>query len=415
VVAAVGGTALATGLIVSGVAASSAASSTPSVSGGALSDGTPAVMSGAAVTSASAALAGPARAGKHNKSGASLKRGGSKKLGSASGLRAKTSQGGYDWVQDASYILSMRAAGAQVGTQIPGQTFQDVGASDIYLAHNIGDPNGYCEARGSVLWAGGYVEEGVLGLGAAPPDAGSVSGGYVNPVSSRSVKPDLSAEDNLTDREPAINVPFVAQNVAPIPHDGNGIRTSALCKDDANGKATGVVADLAGIAESIASTATASVDKATGAYTATSRAVVTGIVGAGALDTLSSVMQVTVAPDKKPVVTYRLSLVDSDAAKFNQNGFTVSGTAVPVDDLVDQFNAQAAGVSTALAAVGPLGVKLLAPETGTANHPEAALIGLPYITAPAVQLVGGAAVREGTAGQQENVHLGVITFTGDFA
>ncbi|MGQ0842848.1 MAG: hypothetical protein ACT4QF_01815 [Sporichthyaceae bacterium] len=318
-----------------------------------------------------------------------------------------------DFVNGSAYQLDFRSAGIEVGTQIPGQTFQDVGFSQVRLTKDIGNPQGYCEALGAVEFAGNYVEEGVLGLGAAPPDAGSVKGGYQNPVLSRSVKPELNAEENLTNREPSVKNPSTGEKALDIPHDGNPIKTAANCASDTKGASTGHVGNLAGIAEYVASSSSAEVSRSTSTYVGTSRAVVGGIQGAGALDTISSFMQVTSKPGKEPTVTYRLSFFESGAvASFNQNAFTVSGTNVPASDLVKQFNDQAKTASAALAAVGPVGFTLLAPEVGTANVPEQALIGLPYITAPAIQMVAGAALREGTAGQQENVRLASVTFTG---
>lgn len=319
----------------------------------------------------------------------------------------------FDFVRDATYQLDLRSAGLEIGTQIPGQTYQDVGFSQVRLTHDLAGATGYCESLGGVEWLGGYVEEGVLGLGAAPPDAGSVKGGYQDPVLSRDVKPDLSAGDNLTNREPSLKNPSSGEKVADIPHGGTPLKTSANCASDVQGAAAGNVAGVDGLAEYAGSTVTSEVSKATGVYTATSRAVVGGIMGAGTLDTISSLMQVTSKPNAEPTVTYRLSFIDSHSVtSVNQNGFTISGTNIPAGDLIEQFNGQAKTVATALAAIGPLGFTLLAPEVGVADVPEEGLVGLPYITAPAIQAQGGAHLRDGTPGQQENARFGSVTFTG---
>src|SRR5262249_3186761 len=95
----------------------------------------------------------------------------------------------FNFNNEASYVLDMRNAGVEENTQIPSATYQDIGFSEVQLTHDIGQPEARCDSRGAGYFMGQYIEEAVLSKGAAPPDAGDVSGGYANPVSARSVKP----------------------------------------------------------------------------------------------------------------------------------------------------------------------------------------------------------------------------------
>jgi hypothetical protein len=126
-------------------------------------------------------------------------------------------------------------------------------------------------------------------------------------------------------------------------------------------------------------------------------------------------MTVKQVPGSDPTVTYRISLFDNDSGTtdsgFNQHGLTFSGTNVPVNQLTDQFNAQAATASGALAALGPFGVHLLAPETGNQGPNDTGTSGR-FVSAPSVQLDYGTHARDGGIGQHQITRLAAIQFTG---
>ncbi|HEX3827160.1 MAG TPA: hypothetical protein VHV82_07795, partial [Sporichthyaceae bacterium] len=52
----------------------------------------------------------------------------------------------FNFVHDASYVLDMRNAGVEENTNIPSATYQDIGFSAIQLTHDIGQPQGKCDA-----------------------------------------------------------------------------------------------------------------------------------------------------------------------------------------------------------------------------------------------------------------------------
>jgi hypothetical protein len=325
---------------------------------------------------------------------------------------------GFDFNNAASYLLDMRDAGVEENTQIPSSIYEEFGFSGIQLTHDIGQPQGKCDARGAGYWLGQYVEEAVLSKGAAPPDAGDVSGGYANPVDSRTVKPDVSADPshNLTNRHPFIQNPFPPGNeVTKLPSGGTPLYITSACDSDLQGSATGNVADVAKVADVIGSTVEGGVDRTTGQYTSTARSYVAGIKGAGPLTAFSSFMQVTQKPGSDPVVSYRMSLVDNDSGGsvtgWNQKGITLSGSNVPANQLTEQFNSQAKTVAGALAALGPFGAHLMAPETGVQGPNDTGTSGH-YVTAPSVQLDYGAHARDGGIGEHQITRLGSITFTG---
>ncbi|MGQ0846954.1 MAG: hypothetical protein ACT4QF_22775 [Sporichthyaceae bacterium] len=86
---------------------------------------------------------------------------------------AQAAENAFDF-QNSSYILTLRSGGIETYATIPRELPQDVGHSFVDLIHDIGQPKGRCETLGAGYWLGTEVEEGVLGAGAAPPDAGDV-------------------------------------------------------------------------------------------------------------------------------------------------------------------------------------------------------------------------------------------------
>jgi hypothetical protein len=325
----------------------------------------------------------------------------------------------FDFNNEASYVLDMRNAGVEENTPIPSSTYQDFGFSEVQLSHDIGQPEARCDSRGAGYFFGQYVEEAVLEKGAAPPDAGDVSGGYANPVMSRSVKPDVSAGGiNLTNRHPFVQNPFPPGNqVTALPADGTPLYINSSCDSDVKGSGTGNIADIGKVADIIGSTSEGGVDRTTGEYTSIARSYVAGIKGAGPLTALSSFMQVKQVPGADPVISYRMSLIDNDSGGsitgWNQNGITLSGSNVPANQLTDQFNSQLTTVSGALAALGPFGIRVIAPDTGIEGPNDTGTgTGGHYVTAPAVQLDYGLHARDGGIGQHQKTRLGAITFTG---
>jgi hypothetical protein len=327
------------------------------------------------------------------------------------------SRSSFNFQDGASYILDMRSGGMEYETALPAALYHDVGYSEVNLAHDIGQPQGTCESDGAMYWAGQYVEEAVLGKGAAPPDAGDVGGGYHNPTIARDVNPNISAGSSLSNRHPGIvNFFPPGQEVAPIPADGTPVNVQAKCGTDVKGAGDGNVSDVNKTLDVVGSTTQAELNRETGEYTSTGRAYVTGIKGAGVFNTVSSFMQVTQKPGSEPVVSYRMSFFDSDtggsSTQFGQNGFTLSGSNVPADQLVSQFNSQAKTLSDAASTLGPFGFQVLAPQVGTEPSTEAGTTGLHYITAPAIAGSIGSHLRDGTLGQQEQARFGSVTFTG---
>jgi hypothetical protein len=305
--------------------------------------------------------------------------------------------------QNSSYILTLRAGAVEPYAVIPRDLPTDIGFSYVDLVHDLGQKQGRCETWGAGYWLGTEVEEGVLGLGAAPPDAGDVSHGYKNPTTSRQVRPDLTpaGEPSGSDRTPVIPAAGTA-----------GPHWVATCNHDAKGSGTGELADVAG-AKFVGSTSAAEVNKVTGLYTGISRSYIQDLEIGGNLVTITSLMQVKQTPTSKPVITYRLSFLDGgpDGKNYglNQNGFTVAGTNVPADPLVEQFNSQVEQGAGALAALGPYGLSLLAPHVGKSTDGDRF-----SITAPVIQGKAGLKVREGTIGQEQGLRFGSVTFQGAY-
>jgi len=318
---------------------------------------------------------------------------------------AATKSGKYNWV-DSSYILTIRSAGIEYYDKIPRDLQQDQGFSYVELVHDIGQDAGRCETWGAAYWLGQEVEEGVLGAGAAPPDAGDVSGGYKNPFASRQVRPELGAGASQSDRHPAIHNYFPPGNdVYAFNPAGPGYHWSANCASDTKGEGQGDDLNIGGF-QVIGSTSEASLDKATGNYVGTSRAYFLGMEGATGFDSGSSFMQITNAPDKDATITYRMSYFNS-GDNNSKNGITFGGTDIPVQQFADQFNDQAKSGSAAMSAVGPAGIATLQPEVGVSTDGDRYSI---TISAGHGHL--GFAVRDGGLGQDQGMRVGSITFQG---
>jgi hypothetical protein len=302
----------------------------------------------------------------------------------------------------------MRSAAVEEYALIPRYLPGGVGYSQLDLVHDVGATEGKCEARGAGYYLGEELEEGVLGAGAAPPDAGDVSGGYKNPTLSRAAAPNLDPSGNALSTPGVRNYFPPGNEIVPIPHKGDGPRWTADCASDTKGTASGYQFDGSGF-KVAGSTSSGEVDKSDGSYTGTARSLIQGIEGAGNLDAISSSMQVTNKPGREPKITYRISFFDSETAdsSLGRNGFVVSGTDIPASEFVAQFNAQAKSVSGALEAIGPLGFQLLAPSVGESTDG-----GRFEIVAPVIQGVAGSHLRDGTAGQEAGLRFGSTAFTG---
>jgi hypothetical protein len=305
-----------------------------------------------------------------------------------------------------SYILTLRAGGIEPFAYIPRDLPIDVGFSYVDLIHDIGQEQGRCEVWGAGYWLGTELEEGVLGAGAAPPDAGDVSGGYRNPTTTRDVAPNLSAEGNQSARDPGVRNYFPPGNeLLDIPANGNGPKWVAGCDSDAKGYGQGDVLNVAG-AQVVGSASQAEVDKKTGVYTGTSRAYVLGLEGASGFDSASSFMQVVNKPDAKPTITYRMSYFNS-GQNTNKNGITFGGQNIPVEDFAKQFNEGAKALSQAAAPVGPMGAGTLSPEVGVSTDG-----GRYSISISAGHGNVGLTARDGTAGMYQGARIGSVTFQG---
>ncbi|MGQ0465171.1 MAG: hypothetical protein ACT4QG_07585 [Sporichthyaceae bacterium] len=319
--------------------------------------------------------------------------------------QAAPEQPGFSFV-DSSYILTLRSGGIEAYSKIPRDLPTDYGHSYVDLVHDIGQETGRCEAVGAGYWLGGEVEEGVLGPGAAPPDAGDVSGGYRNPTVARDVKPNLSPGENESAKDPGVRNYFPpGQEVADIPAEGNGVRWAAGCKDDAEGKAEGDNSNV-GPFQGVGSISQARVDKTTGVYTGTSRAYMVGLQGAQGFDSASTFMQITNKPNEKPTITYRMSYFNA-GKNPDQNGITFGGQDIPVEEFTDKFNEQAKAGGAAAKPVGPAGAGTLTPEVGVSTDG-----GRYSITISAGHGNVGVAAREGTIGENQGMRVASITFQG---
>ncbi|MGQ0844288.1 MAG: hypothetical protein ACT4QF_09135 [Sporichthyaceae bacterium] len=323
----------------------------------------------------------------------------------AAPAQAATERSAFNFV-DSSYVLTLRSGGVEAYEQIPRDLPTDYGHSYVDLIHDIGQEKGRCESIGAGYWLGTEVEEGVLGAGAAPPDAGDVSGGYKNPTIARDVKPNLSPGENESNKNPGVKNYFPPGNeVADIPSKGNGVNWAAGCNSDAEGKAVGENSNI-GPFQGVGSTSQAIVDKETGIYSGTSRAYMFGVSGAQGFDSASSFMQVVNRPNAKPTITYRMSYFNS-GENPDESGITFGGQEIPVDDFAKQFNDQAQTAGAAAKPVGPAGAGTLTPEVGVSTDG-----GRYSITISAGHGNFGFAAREGTIGENQGMRVAAITFQG---
>jgi hypothetical protein len=305
-------------------------------------------------------------------------------------------------INELGYNEYMRAGAVETFAEIPRNVPQNLGYSHVILNKDIEEESPHCIADGAGYWLDDILEEGVLKGGAAPIGEGQTAtdaSPYDNPTIHRVYRPadsDDGSQNATSDRTPK------------FPSNGNGpLWTSSCTPDFYGGSGEGDMFAASG-AKIAGSSIVAQMDQATGVYTATGRAYVTGI--AGAFDTITSLMQVTHVPDSEPKVTYRMAFFDSDASKsgFSSEGFQFFGSDVPASQFVDQFNAQSAAFSKQGAALGPAGLQILSPQV----YPDQDS-GVTTITAPAAAGNLGLASRSGTLGQNFGMKFAEITYTGD--
>jgi hypothetical protein len=305
-------------------------------------------------------------------------------------------------INEIGYSEYMRAGAVETFAEIPRNVPQNMGYSHVELIKDIEEASPRCIADGAGYWLDDILEEGVLKGGAAPIGEGQTAtdaSPYDNPTIHRVYRP-ANADDGSQNA--------TSDRVPKFPSNGNGpLWTSACTSDFFGGSGEGDMFNASG-AKLAGSSITAQVDKATGIYTATGRAYITGITGA--FDTITSLMQVVHAPDQEPKVTYRMSFFDSDAGKsaFASDGVEFFGSAVPASQFVDQFNTQSAAFSQQGAALGPAGLQILSPQV----YPDQDS-GRMTITAPAAYGNLGFASRSGTIGQNFGMKFAEITWTGD--
>ncbi|MBA3742236.1 hypothetical protein [Sporichthya sp.] len=304
-------------------------------------------------------------------------------------------------IDNVGYSEVMRAGAVETFADIPRTLPQNVGYSQVELIKDIQEESPRCIADGAGYWLGDIVEEGVFKGGAAPIEEGQTqtdASPYDNPTINRVYRPTgAAAGDTAT-----------ADRTPKFPANGNGpLWTSECSADFFGGSGTGDMINAAGT-RIAGSSVSAAVDTATGIYTSTGRAYVTGIKGA--FDTITSLMQVTHVPNEEPKVTYRMSFFDSDAGKssFASDGAEFFGSAVPASQFVDQFNTQSAAFSQQGAAFGPAGLQILSPQV----YPDQDN-GRMTITAPAAAGNLGFASRNGTLGENFGARFASITWTGD--
>ena len=304
-------------------------------------------------------------------------------------------------INNVGYNESMRSGAIEWYANIPRNLPQNLGYARVALIKDIQEESPRCIADGAGYWLDDILEEGVLKGGAAPIGEGQTStdaSPYDNPTIHREYRPTGASEGDAasSDRAPK------------FPANGNGPLWTSKCNADFfGGSGTGDTINASG-ARIAGSTVESAVDTATGIYTSTGRAYITGINGA--FDTITSLMQVTHAPNTEPVVTYRLSFFDSDAGKsaFANDGVEFFGSQVPASEFVDQFNTQSAAFSQQGAALGPAGLQILSPQV----YPDQDS-GRMTITAPAAAGNFGLASRSGTIGENFGGRFASITWTGD--
>ena len=340
-------------------------------------------------------------------------------VGAAPGVAAGAAT--FDWRRDASYFLAINGSGIDWVVEFPRPLPHHVGLGQVTLIHDRKQREGLCAARGAGYLLPDEVQEGLI----------SSKGGYdqdperdlpdttirppvirYNPSESRSVFPDDSFVGQQN--RPGVRPPVGKDGpVTEVPSAGSSpVRWQSECASDVAGSATGRDVNQLGVRVA-GGMAQASVDKATGRYQGLSR----GWVGdlrtiAATVGSITSQMQVTARPGAEPLISYRISVNDAKGLgpkhRFDDHDVELVGIDVPASGLVDQFNEQVRANAPAVAALGPLGLALLAPQWSTADW-----IGAQFaIAAPVVQANLGLAARKGTLGQNQVVLIGATRFQG---
>jgi hypothetical protein len=320
---------------------------------------------------------------------------------------------GYDWTNYASYQLTVGGAPLETTTDIPRRLEQHFGYAEVDLLHDRGQPLGLCNSLGAGYWLSQEIEGGLLGAGAAPPSG--YTGGYRNPTFSRSVNPDHPSPDAFSSTQsPELDNYFGTNELLRIPHDGIApVRWTADCPSDVAGTATGDNLHLTTV-RSLGSTAVAQFDRVTGDYVGTARGYLADVwTGLATVESITSMMQVTMHPGAEPRVSYRLTVAGQDAAgrksSLNQGNLSIAGTDVPLSELIDQFDDQVASDVNDLTVLGPTGLILLRPQVGKDSYGNFSVRG------PVLATDAGLFARAGTIGQDQGLVLGTTQFSGSYA
>ncbi|MGQ0466276.1 MAG: hypothetical protein ACT4QG_13240 [Sporichthyaceae bacterium] len=327
-----------------------------------------------------------------------------------------------DGWRHAEYVLEINGSGIDWVVEIPRALPHHVGLGQVRLVKDRGYREAYCDARGAGYMLPDEVQEGIVGgkgdwrddTGQEVPDT-TLRAPVVryNPTMSRSAVP----ENAFVRRNgrPGVRPPIGRDGpVTPVPTAGSSpVRWESECAPSGlAGSGTG--RDLNQLGVHVAGgLATASMDKATGRYRGTARGWATDVrTIAATVGSVTSQLQVNARPGAEPTIGYRISINDVQGLgskhRLDSRDVELVGVDVPALDLVDHFNEQVRANATALSALGPLGLALLAPKVERIEDRYA-------IAAPVVVANLGLAAREGTVGQNQAVLLGATRFQGFYA
>ncbi|MGQ0844817.1 MAG: hypothetical protein ACT4QF_11840 [Sporichthyaceae bacterium] len=305
------------------------------------------------------------------------------------------------------YQFEVSAAPVESYTHFFRELVQAGGYTRVILAHRRGEVTGIARALGAAVWP--ITDEEPCLFGCEPPCPESL---LVNPTVART-----SAPQECNDRVPGFAAAGLPPQVAEVLTTGIAPETTAATPDGSTGTGSARIGDVDFGTNTFAaagSFSTATVQDPTAKLVASARSFVTELrLPGGGLASLTSRLDVTAVPGELPRVSFRLSFANAAGpgtrSGLDQANFTLSGTDIPISDLLQAFNDSLTTFGSQLRVLASFGVRVLAPTVGFTER------GARYrVSAPVFTVGAEPGVSLPTPTRDGGLRIGVASFEGSY-
>lgn len=305
------------------------------------------------------------------------------------------------------YQFTLRAAPVETYAHFFRELVQGVAFSRVQLTQRRGEVGGIARAVAAAVWP--ITDEEPCLLGCEPPCPEST---VVNPTVART-----SAPLECNERVPGFAASGLPPQVADALSSGIAPEVAASTPNDATATGSSRIGDFdfgdnrfAGAG----SVSTARINTTTGRLRASARSFVTRLqLPDGGVASIASTLAISALSDERPTVDYQLSFASAGSGKtrsgLDQTNFTISGTKIPITDLVTTFNDSLTAIGSQLRILAALGIRVLAPTT------DFTAVGTRYrVSAPVLMVGVEPGVALPTPTRDGGVRIGAATFEGNY-